>query len=107
MPRQITKLRREMQRVAQKCQRYPAEKLMWRGQLTPLVWMFGLYKCFLKSLKQWMKASDGKWLKKGLEVVGVVPVVGDMLIQPPKRPLGVAEALKVTEELPVLVSTMV
>lgn len=77
---------------------------MWRGQLTPLVWMFGLYKCFLK---QWMKASNGKWLKKGLEVAGVVPVVGDMLIQPPKRPLGVAEALKVTEELPVLVSTMV
>ena len=54
-----------------------------------------------------MKASNGKWLKKGLEVAGVVPVVGDMLIQPPKRPLGVAEALKVTEELPVLVSTMV
>ena len=40
-------------------------------------------------------------------MLGSVPVVGAMVIQPPKRPLGVAEALKVTEELPELVSTMV
>ena len=47
------------------------------------------------------------WLRQAYRCLGSVPVAGSRLIQPPKRPLGVAVALKVTEELPALDKTMV